>query len=140
MEGKTIEHEGIVTGITGSKVTVSIVSQSACAACHAKGICGASEMKEKTIVAEAPASPLNVGDRVRVTATMSGAMLSVTLAYILPSALIIIALFLLLAAGCTEVTAALGALGLTAVYFFILYLCKNIFARRIKFKIKDWSE
>lgn len=137
MEKRTIEHEGIVTKVGEDGVSVMILSQSACASCHARGACSVSEMKEKEVRATRPAFPVKVGERVRVAASLRNAMLSTVLAYAAPSAVIIISLAGLLRAGASETIAALGALGLTALYFCILYLFRGHFARKIKFEIKS---
>ena len=44
-----IKHRGIVEKVDGAHITVRIVQTSACAACSAKGLCNASESKEKQI-------------------------------------------------------------------------------------------
>jgi len=44
-----IEHEGIIEKINGNHITVRILQQSACSACHAKGACMAADMKEKRV-------------------------------------------------------------------------------------------
>ena len=83
-----------------------------------------------------PSFPVKAGDRVRVAASLRNAMLSTLLAYVVPSAVIIAALAGLLQAGAGETIAAIGALGAAAIYFFILYLLRNKFARKIKFEVK----
>ena len=135
-ESRTIEHEGIVTKVEDDGVRVVIVSQSACAACHARGACSVSEMKEKEVEAMRPSFPVKAGDRVRVAASLRNAVLSTLLAYVVPSAVIIATLAGLLQAGAGETIAAIGALGAATIYFFILYLLRNKFARKIKFEVK----
>jgi len=44
-----IEHEGIIEKIRGNHITVRILQQSACGACHAKGMCTAADTKEKLV-------------------------------------------------------------------------------------------
>ena len=44
-----IKHSGLVSKVSQDSLLVEIVSKSACAACHAKGICGASESESKVI-------------------------------------------------------------------------------------------
>lgn len=44
-----IEHPGVVTSVTGEFITVEILNKSACAACHAKGVCIASDESIRTI-------------------------------------------------------------------------------------------
>ena len=132
----TIEHDGIVIKVENNAIIVQIQNQSACASCHSKGACGLSEVAQKNITAEKPNVPVAVGDKVIVTASTRNAMLSVAFAYIIPSALIIVLLALLITAGTSEVLAAAIVLLAVAVYFVILYLCRNSFTRKIKFKVK----
>ena len=136
MAHNTIEHDGIVVQVTEKHITVTIQNQSACAACHAKGACGMSEMTQKNIIAEKPTEPIKIGDRVIVYASTQNAMLSVLLAYVVPSLLIVISLTLFLVWGAGELLAAVLSLAITATYFIVLYLLKNKFAQKIKFKVK----
>ena len=131
MAKNTIEHDGIVTQVADTFIIVTIQSQTACAGCHAKGACGMSEMALKSITAEKPNE-----DKVIVSASTQNAMLSVLLAYIVPSVLIIVILTLLILAGVSEVMAATLSLIAISAYFICLYLLRNKFAQKIKFKVK----
>ena len=95
-----------------------------------------SEMALKSITAEKPNEDVKIGDKVIVSASSQNAMLSVLLAYIVPSILIIAVLALLILAGTSEVLAATLSLTTTTVYFIVLYLLRNKFAKKIKFKVK----
>ena len=136
MAKNTIEHDGIVTQVAETFIIVTIQNQTACAGCHAKGACGMSEMALKSITAEKPNEDVKIGDKVIVSASTQNAMLSVLLAYIVPSILIIAVLALLILAGTSEVLAATLSLTTTTVYFIVLYLLRNKFAKKIKFKVK----
>ena len=133
MAKNTIEHDGIVTQVAETFIIVTIQSQTACAGCHAKGACGMSEMALKSITTEKPNEDVKI---VLVSASTQNAMLSVLLAYIVPSILIIAVLALLILAGTSEVLAATLSLTTTTVYFIVLYLLRNKFAKKIKFKVK----
>ena len=132
MAKNTIEHDGIVTQVADTFIIVTIQSQTACAGCHAKGACGMSEMALKSITAEKP----NEEIKIIVSASTQNAMLSVLLAYIVPSVLIIVILTLLILAGVSEVMAATLSLIAISAYFICLYLLRNKFAQKIKFKVK----
>ena len=95
-----------------------------------------SEMALKSITAEKPNEDVKIGDKVIVSASTQNAMLSVLLAYIVPSILIIAVLALLILAGTSEVLAATLSLTTTTVYFIVLYLLRNKFSKKIKFKVK----
>ena len=93
-------------------------------------------MALKSITTEKPNEDVKIGDKVIVSASTQNAMLSVLLAYIVPSILIIAVLALLILAGTSEVLAATLSLTTTTVYFIVLYLLRNKFAKKIKFKVK----
>lgn len=131
-----IQHEGIVKSISAQTLEVLINSHSACSGCHAKGACGMSDMKQKIITTIRPAGDIQVGDKVMVYASVSNAFYSVFLAYIMPSILIIAAIFFLEKSGSNELTAAISSLILLVIYFFILYLCRNKISKKIKFTVE----
>lgn len=131
-----IQHEGIVKSVSAQTLEVLINSHSACSGCHAKGACGMSDMKQKIITTIRPTGDIQVGDKVMVYASVSNAFYSVFLAYIMPSILIIAAIFFLEKSGSNELTAAVSSLVLLIVYFFILYLCRNKISKKIKFTVE----
>lgn len=131
-----IGHDGIVKKITEQTIEVIIECQSACAGCHAKGVCGMADLKQKTITAERPSFPITPGDKVTVYASVNNAVYSVILAYIIPVLLIIGLIYLLLYIGAGETIAALGALGGIAVYFILLYFNRQRIGKKIRFTIE----
>lgn len=134
-----IEHEGIVETVSGQQIRVKILAQSACAACHARGMCNLSELREKEITAQAPSWPVAPGDTVRVVAATGDAFFSVMMAYVIPSVLVIAALALFLFAGVSELAAAAASVSTLAGYFVLLYLLRHRLGRKIKFQIKEAS-
>lgn len=137
MAGKEyVQHEGVVTGISVHTLEVTINSHSACSGCHAKSACGMADMKQKVITTNRPAGNFQIGDKVMVYAAMSNAVYSVILAYVMPSILIIAAIFFLQETGSNELSAAVTSLLLLIIYFFILYLFRNKIGKKIKFTVK----
>ena len=61
-----IKHRGIVDRVDGSHVVVRIVQTSACSSCSAKGLCNASESKEKWIDVYEVNASYRVGEEVVV--------------------------------------------------------------------------
>ena len=49
MAKERIEHEGRVIAVDKDYISVEIVNKSACANCHAKGVCGASDEAVKVV-------------------------------------------------------------------------------------------
>lgn len=138
----SIWHEGIVRDVKAQTIEVVIHSHSACSGCHAKGACGMSDVKQKVIIAKRPAFEIKAGDRVVVYAALGNAVYSVILAYVIPSVLIILAIFLLVRTGIGELAAAVTSLVLLAGYFWTLYLFRNKIGKKIKFTVskKDRDE
>ena len=110
---------------------------SACSACHAKGVCGASEQTDKIVEVEtAEASSFVVGDSVEV-ALMQRNMgsKSVVLAYVVPFFVLTLMLVGAIAVGASEGVAVLAALAGVAAWYVVLYLTRDKLKNRIKFII-----
>lgn len=122
---KTVSHKGVVVAVDGRRLKVQIESVSACAACHAKGMCTLSDKEEKLIDIESPAAvDKKVGDVVTVVVTEQRGMQAVVLAYILPAIVVILSLVGLLNIVSEPVAIILSLLSL-AVYYILLYLFRN---------------
>lgn len=122
---KTFSHKGVVVAVDGRRLKVQIESVSACAACHAKGMCTLSDKEEKLIDIESPAAvDKKVGDVVTVVVTQQRGMQAVVLAYILPAIVVILSLVGLLNIVSEPVAIILSLLSL-AVYYILLYLFRN---------------
>lgn len=136
-----VEHEGIVKSISTQTLEITINSHSACTGCHAKGACSISDVKQKIITVERTGEEFQIGEKVIVYASLNNAFYSVILAYFLPSIVIISTIFYLENSGLSELTAAVGSIGILVIYFFILYLCREKISKKIKFsvtKIKNY--
>ena len=122
---KTVSHKGVVVAVDGRRLKVQIESVSACAACHAKGMCTLSDKEEKLIDIEMPIGmEKKVGDVVTVVVTQQRGMQAVVLAYILPAIVVILSLVGLLKIVSEPVAIILSLLSL-AVYYILLYLFRN---------------
>ncbi len=140
MAGNTeqICHQGIVVADDGDKIIVKVVSQSACAACHAKGMCNMTEMSEKSI--EVPKSGqrnLKPGDAVTIAMRESLGTTAVLFAYLMPFLIVIIALFFFSYISGSEWIAGLLSLGMLLPYYFGLHLLRHRFKKVFSFEIKD---
>ena len=121
-----ITHKGRIVAIDPDITTIEIIAESACASCHAKGLCGLGEAKVKQIQVRTSAwTPRQVGDEVEVVLKKSMGYKAVFIAYGLPLVVLFAALMLLGALGVGELWAGLGALGAVAVCYFVLFLFRN---------------
>jgi len=138
-EKERVQHEGVVKSIAAQTLEVLILSHSACSGCHAQNACGLADIKQKIITVPRPDGEIRIGDKVTVYASLGNAFYSVLLAYIIPSILIISAIFFLEKSGSEELTAALSSLVLLVLYFVGLYLFRKKINQKIKFTIEKTS-
>ena len=132
-----VKHLGEVIRIESDVVAVRMRVNSACSACHAKGVCGASEQTDKIVEVETTeASLFEVGESVEV-ALMQRDMgsKSVILAYVVPFFVLTAVLLGVLALGLSEGVAVLAALGGVAIYYIVLHLLRDKVKSKIKFII-----
>lgn len=132
-----ITHKGRIVAIDPDITTIEIITESACASCHAKGLCGLGEEKVKQIQVRTSAwTPRQVGDEVEVVLKKSMGYKAVFIAYGLPLVVLFAALMLLGALGVGELWAGLGALGAVAVCYFVLFLFRNKISKDYSFFLK----
>lgn len=138
MAGKDISHSGKILSIDPQMTAVEIISSSACASCHAKGLCGMSEEKVKII--EVPTDPYamyNVGDEVDVLLKKSMGLKAVWISYVIPLIILLILILSLSALEINELYVGLSAIGGVALYYLIIYLFRDVLARDYVFCIRE---
>ena len=132
-----ITHRGRIVSITPEYTTVEIVSESACAACHAKGLCSLGDSKVKQV--ELPTrgwDNYSVGQEVTVVLRATMGHKAVWLAYVVPLIILVAALLGILSAGGSELTAGLGAIGAVALYYGVIWLMRERLRKEYVFNIK----
>lgn len=132
-----IKHQGIVEKVDGRHVIVRIVQTSACAACSAKGLCNASESKEKRIDVYQVEETYQVGEEVVLCGTASMGMQAVILAFGIPVLLLLVALFvsMRLSDG-NALLSAMVALGVIVPYYLIIYIGRSKLDKTFSFTIE----
>ena len=132
-----IKHTCEIVRKQGNTVYVKMTVNSACSECHARGVCGVDESKEKIVEVEcASVEEYNIGEKVEV-ALQSGSMgaKSVVLAYVVPFFLLTVALVLAIVVGASEGMAVVISLVCVAAYYLVLYFMQDRIKNNIKFKI-----
>jgi len=114
-----VSHQGVVKEIDSKSVTVQITSESACSACHAKGMCSMSGKKDKTIDIAGNYN-LKEGDNVTVQMEKSMGFSAVVLGYLIPFIIVIATLVVFLALKFKESHA--GIIALLSVFPYYLFL------------------
>ncbi len=135
----SITHSGIIDHIEGNTVFVRIIRQSACADCHAKSMCAASESQEKVIEVTDTTGTFHAGDEVTISGRTSLGLQAVVLAFLLPLAIVIagiacsIHLFHL-----NETVGGLAGLSLMVPYYTIIYSVRNKLKRHFIFTLQKY--
>lgn len=133
-----IEHQGVITDIAGHKVSVTILQQSACSSCHARGACTAADSKEKMVDIADYTGKYKANDLVTVVGQKSMGYRAVLWAFVIPIIILVSILVVSVNAwGLGEIDAALAAIISLVPYYAILYLLRNRMAGSFKFTIKN---
>ena len=133
-----ISHKGKVISSGQGIISVEIVSESACSACHAAGLCGMSESRKKIV--EVPAvrgRDFSVGQEVEVCLAPKTGLKAVLLSYAIPAMILLILILSLPLIGLGELAGGLLAVAGVALYYLILYLFKGRLAGEYEFYIRN---
>jgi sigma-E factor negative regulatory protein RseC len=129
----TIEHQGVIISIDGNIAHVKIEQTSACASCHVKSVCGASEKSEKIIDANIIDDTLTIGDQVTIIGQKSLGLQAILLAYVLPFMIIVAVLFIANVFTTNELIIGTCALASLIPYLVILRLMRNRIQAKFQF-------
>ncbi|NJO89303.1 MAG: SoxR reducing system RseC family protein [Chloroflexia bacterium] len=133
---KTIEHTGVVKRVDNDSIIVSIIKNSGCASCEAKGSCNVSEVEEKEIEIRKFSGKYSVGEHVEVFFSESLGYRALFFGYVLPFIIVLTVLIVLTVANMNEGKAGLFALGSLIPYYLALFLTKNRQRNKFSFSIK----
>ena len=126
MAQETVSHIGKVISADPQFIQVEIVSESACGACHAKGLCGVGEEKVKQVSVPTPVSPFyEVGEEVFVDLKASMGHKAVWIAYVTPLIVLLAVILIFLKAGAGDLRAGLLGLVAVAAYYFVIWLLRD---------------
>ena len=115
---------------------VKINSESACSACHAKGVCGAADQEEKFLDVPISGASYKTGEQVHVQVARRLGFKAVALGYFYPFLLLMAVLILLILIGVSELKA--GSLALLSIlpYYLLLFLFRKRIESTFTFSIK----
>lgn len=133
VDGYTCQ-DGIVSAIDPAdpmRGQVTIRSVSACAACHAKGVCTGLDSQERIVAVRFQDPGTAVGDRVRVKMKDTLGLQALLWAMVLPLVLLMGAVFgFHFGLGLSDVQSALLGLFLLVPYYLALRLFRGRFSRK----------
>ena len=132
-----IKHRGIVEKVDGSHIVVRIVQTSSCSSCSAKGLCNASESKEKQIDVYEANPSYQIGEEVMVCGTTSMGMRAVLLAFGVPLLILVMALGVSMKLTGEDALLSSGIALVSVVPYYIgIYFCKDKLNRTFSFTIE----
>lgn len=131
-----VEHEGVIKSVEDGRIKVSIISESACASCHARGACSAADLSEKEITV-ITSDKFYLGDKVSVVSSSYQGLQATWWAYIMP--LILVVAVLAISFNITQNENLSGALALLALvpYFIGIYLAQKKLRSKFTFSVKS---
>ena len=125
-----VSHKGTVISVGQDRISVRIVSESACSACHAAGLCGASDSKNKIVdVPVYGGQTYSVGQEVEVCLARKMGLKAVLLSYVIPLVILLILVLTLSSIG-------LASVGGVALYYLILYFRRDSLAEGYVFYVR----
>jgi sigma-E factor negative regulatory protein RseC len=133
---KSIEHTGIINNIQGNLISVCIVQESACAGCHAKGVCSVSDKSEKIIEIENFDRTYKIGDEVIVFGNQGIGFQAVLLAFVLPFIIMLATLLFSTLYTSSEFISGITAISILVPYYLILSLFNKKHKSIFRFEIK----
>ena len=135
-----IEHEGRVIAVDKDYISVEIVNKSACAACHAKGVCGASDEAVKVVEVAQDITTLTedyqVGETVNVVMSSAMGTQAIWLAYVVPLLVLMLSILVFSLCGAGEVLMGLGSLGAVALYYLGVFFYRKKISKIFIFSIE----
>ncbi len=140
MAKERIEHEGRVIAVDKDYISVEIVNKSACAACHAKGVCGASDEAVKVVEVAQDITTLTedyqVGETVNVVMSSAMGTQAIWLAYVVPLLVLMLSILVFSLCGAGEVLMGLGSLGAVALYYLGVFFYQKKISKIFIFSIE----
>ncbi len=134
---KNIKHKGIVKEVKPSSLVVSIVTHSACAACHAKGACTIADIEEKEIEVVRGDRHFSPGQELTVILTESQGFQALNYGYVLPFLIVLLTLIFVFALTDNEVAAGLLSLAVLIPYYTTLYFFRHNLKKVFKFEVEE---
>jgi len=131
-----ISHTGIIKKRSEKGIIVGIISESACASCHAKGVCMAADIKDKEIEIDHYEGEFHIGQHVNVIGKSSQGFRALFYGYLLPFLLVMAVLIIATAFSLNEGLGGLLSLAILIPYYLLLYLFRNRMRRSFDFEIK----
>lgn len=138
IEAEYIEHEAIVKSVDPSSniLMVRIDDIDECGDCPAAGVCGKNGEPSNDMAIKVPnASIYKVDDIITIRGTESLHRKAILYATVFPCIILVAVMVGIYLLTFNQLAAALSGVGVTILFFFILWLCRNKLAHEFTFTI-----
>lgn len=132
-----IRHKGFVKTVNSDRMIVTIVNQSACSTCHAKGACTVSDYQDKEIEINEFSGNYQPGQEVTVVFKESKGFGALLWGYVLPFLVVLITLIVVLEITDDELKAGLISLAVLIPYYTTLYFLRHHLKKIFKFEVEE---
>jgi len=123
--------------VSDHKLVVSIINQSACSSCHAKGACTVSDFQDKEIEISEFTGTYQPGQEITVIFKESKGFTALLWGYVVPFFVVLMALIVSLEITDNELTAGLISLGILIPYYTTLYFLRHHLKKIFKFEVEE---
>lgn len=130
-------HTGVVTGVGRDLLTIKVMedANASCDGCKIAVICGQNKDQALVRIGVDNADDFAVGDRVRFYTSRASQQKGIILAFIIPIILVTGVTLGLLYLGQSDAVSLLSGLGVTVLYYGVLYLLRRFVAGQLKWKV-----
>lgn len=134
----TIKHEGIVSKVSNSAITISLKGNVNCEGCKAQSACGVSDSNDKEIEIENPTQSFQLNETVDLVLNRELGLKAVFWAYVFPFILMFLVL-ILTSLFLKEWVAGLVSLFVLVPYYFMLFVLKDTFKKAFQISILKFN-
>ena len=134
-----IRHKAFVKKVTDTSLVATIVNQSACSACHAKGACTVADFQEKEIEITSFSKTYAPGDEITVIFQESLGFTALFYGYLLPFILVLFTLIITTSIIDNELICGLLSLAILIPYYITLYFFRHLLKKVFKFEVEEMN-
>lgn len=131
-----IKHSGIISKKNNNILTVDIEAMSACANCHAKGMCTSLDKKTKQIDVNSSDDSFKIGDKVFILMEEKLGTKAILLGYLIPFIILIVTIIILINLLESEGLAGLCSIAVLIPYYLILFIFRKKIEKTFYFSIE----
>ncbi len=132
-----IRHKGFVKEVNNNSLIVTIINQSACSSCHAKGACTVADYQDKEIEITDFKGDYKPGQEVTILFKESKGFTALLWGYVVPFLLVLLTLIVMQSLTGNELQSGLVSLAILIPYYITLYFFRHLLKKIFKFELEE---